>query len=128
MMKDKKRALELLKERETNPQITYEMISRETGYERKQLSRFSSELKEKDMEDILTHGNTGRKPAITASDQEVGYLRVMKIPYPSITIAQFRDIYIEDVIENPAMRDDVERYGLKPRSKSWFRQPFISEG
>ena len=99
-MKDKAKALQLLIEREKNPMITYEQISIETGYERKQLSRLAKELKQKDMESILTHGNTGRKPVTTASDQEVSYLRVMKETYPSITIAQFRDIFIEDVIQN----------------------------
>ena len=127
-MKDKAKALQLLIEREKNPMITYEQISIETGYERKQLSRLAKELKQKDMESILTHGNTGRKPVTTASDQEVSYLRVMKETYPSITIAQFRDIFIEDVIQNPDMKDVVNEYGLKPRSLSWFRQLFLNEG
>ena len=87
----------------------------------------ATELKEKDMSSILTHGNTGRKPVTTASDQEVSYLREMKKSYPAITITQFRDIFIEDVIENPDMQDDIHQYSLKPRSVSWFRQLFISE-
>lgn len=127
-MKNKEKALQMLLEREQNPMITFQMISDETGYERKQLSRLAAELKQKDMNSILTHGNTGRKPVTTASDQEVSYLRVMKETYPVITIAQFRDIFIEDVIDNPKMQDVVEEYGLKPRSISWFRQLFISEG
>lgn len=127
-MKDKAKALQLLIEREKNPMITYEQISKETGYERKQLSRLAKELKQKDMESVLTHGNAGRKPVTTASDQEVSYLRVMKETYPSITIAQFRDIFIEDIIQNPDMKDVVEEYGLKARSVSWFRQLFLSEG
>lgn len=127
-MKDKEKALRMLIEREKNPMITYEHISKETGYERKQLSRLAKELKQKDMESILTHGNTGRKPVTTASDQEVSYLRVMKETYPRITIAQFRDIFIEDVIQNPDMNDVVDEYGLKARSASWFRQLFLNEG
>ena len=119
-MKDKEKALQMLLERQCNPMITYEMISEKTGYGRKQLDRLATELKEKDITSILTHGNTGRKPVTTASDQEVSYLREMKKSYPAITIAQFRDIFIEDVIENPDMKDDVLEYGLKPRSVSWF--------
>jgi len=126
-MKDKVKALQMLLDRQRNPMITYEMISEKTGYGRKQLGRLAAELKEKDMSSILTHGNTGRKPVTTASDQEVSYLREMKKSYPTITIAQFRDIFIEDVIENPDMQDDIHQYGLKPRSVSWFRQLFISE-
>ena len=45
-MKDKAKALQLLIEREKNPMITYEQISIETGYERKQLSRLAKELKQ----------------------------------------------------------------------------------
>jgi len=126
-MKDKKRALEMLKERKQNKELTYEIISRETGYERKQLSRLNRQLEEKDMESILTHGNTGRKPVTTASDQEVSYLREFKKPYPNITIAQFRDFYLEDVINSPEKANDIEEYGLKPRSLSWFRELFIKE-
>ena len=70
-MKNKEKALQMLLEREQNPMITFQMISDETGYERKQLSRLAAELKQKDMNSILTHGNTGRKPVTTASDQEV---------------------------------------------------------
>lgn len=126
--KDKELALQLLLDREKNLKITYDDITRQTGYSRKQLGRLAKELKEKDIESILTHGNVGKKPTTTASDQEVSYLRNLKIPYPKITIAQFRDIFIEDVIENPTKVQEVEQYGLKPRSKSWFRDLFIKEG
>ena len=44
-----------------------------------------------------------------------------------ITIAQFRDIFLEDVIRNPEKADLVERYRLVPRSPSWFRNLFLSE-
>lgn len=87
MDKEKKlHALLLLEQRKTDPKLTLKEIERLTGYSKMQLIRLSKELKTKDMDSILTHGNTGRKPAITASDQEVSYLRVMKEPYPSITI------------------------------------------
>lgn len=127
-MKDKKKALELLKEKLIDDSITYDQISLQTGYERKQLSRLLKQLKEKDMDLILIHGNTGVKPVTTASDQEISYLEKLKESYPVITIAQFRDIFIEDVINNPTMKEDVQRYGLKPRSKSWFRKLFIRKG
>lgn len=124
----KVKALKLLKDKETDSSITYSLIARQTGYSKRQLIRLSKELTEKDMDSVLTHGNTGRKPVTAASAQEISYLREFKKPYPHITIAQFRDIFIEDVIENPDMQEDVERYGLKPRSVSWFRKLFMYEG
>lgn len=127
MKKNKKRALELLQQRESDPKITCQWIGDETGYSRKQIERFAMELKEKDMQSILVHGNTGKKPVTTASDQEISYLEQLKKTYPTITIAQFRDIYQEDILQNPAMQDDVQKYGLKDRSKSWFRNMFVKE-
>lgn len=125
---NKELALKLLIQKQQDPYITYARITQETGYSERQLIRLSKELKQKDIESILTHGNTGRKPITTASDQEVSYLRKFKEPYPEITIAQFRDIFIEDVIDNPQKQSEVELYGLKPRSPSWFRQLFINGG
>lgn len=129
MDKDTKElALHLLIQKQSDLHLTYELIERETGYSKRQLIRLSSDLQEKDMESIMTHGNAGRKPVTTASDQEVSYLREMKKPYPLITVAQFRDIFIEDVIENPKKKSEVKKYRLKPRSISWFRELFIKEG
>lgn len=125
---DKKRALQLLIKKETDLSITYAMITRLTGYSKRQLIRMSKDIKEKDMDSMLIHGNTGKKPVTTASDQEVRYLCEFKKPYPVITIAQFRDIFLEDVIQNNLKQDDVVQYGLKPRSLSWFRQLFIKQG
>ena len=59
-------ALTLLSQKEHDPKLTYTVITRLTGYSKRQLIRLSEELKTKDMDSILTHGNTGRKPAITA--------------------------------------------------------------
>lgn len=128
MNKDKKLALEMLKSKFTDSSISYGMISRLTGYDRRSLMRFAKELCEKTSDEILLHGNTGRKPAITASQSEIDYVCDFKRRYPHITIAQFRDIFIEDVIENPEMQPDVEKYDLFPRSISWFRQLFLKQG
>ena len=104
------------------------MIEGQTGYSKRQLLRLNKELQQKDMESILTHGNTGKAPAITASYQEISYLRKLKEPYPYITIAQFRDFFFEDVLNNPKKQQEVKRYHLKSRSKSWFRELFRKEG
>ena len=89
MDKDTKElALHLLIQKQSDLHLTYELIERETGYSKRQLIRLSSDLQEKDMESIMTHGNAGRKPVTTASDQEVSYLREMKKPYPLIKSAK----------------------------------------
>lgn len=125
---NKAEVIELLKKKQTDSSLTYKYLERETGYSKRQLIRLSNDLEEKDMESIITHGNTGKKPVTTASDQEVSFLCEFKKPYPTITIAQFRDIFIGDVIENANMQEIVKQYHLKPRSKSWFRQLFIKQG
>jgi AraC-like DNA-binding protein len=71
----KVKALKLLKDKKTDSSITYSLIARQTGYSKRQLIRLSKELTEKDMDSVLTHGNTGRKPVTTASAQEISYLR-----------------------------------------------------
>lgn len=79
-------------------------------------------------EATVAHGNAGRRPANAATDEEVRFLRELKGPYPNVTIAHFRDIFIEDVLENPARAGDVEHHGLVARSASWFRGLFEREG
>ena len=126
--KTRAKAIELLSAKKGDPSITYADIGRKTGYSRRQLIRISKQIDELGPEGAAEHGNRGRRPATAATEDEVRYLREFKKPYRSITIAQFRDIFIEDVIENPDKRDDVERYGLVARSKSWFRELFRREG
>lgn len=124
----RERALGLLGEKMAGSEMTYEQIAAETGYSKRQLIRLSKRLASEGPEGVLTHGNSGSRPANAASDDEVRVIRELKRPYPDVTIAHFRDIYLEDVVENPARRDDVERYGLVPRSASWFRDLFEKEG
>ena len=126
--KTKEKAIELLVAKKKDPTVTYADIERKTGYSKRQLIRISRQIDAVGAEAAAEHGNAGRRPSTTASDDEIRYLREFKKPYKSITIAQFRDIFIEDVIENPDRRDDVERYGLVARSKSWFRELFKREG
>ena len=124
----REKALRLLSEKKSVPGITYSDIEVETGYSRRQLMRLSKRLDEAGADSILVHGNAGARPHNAASEDEVRVLRELKRPYPDVTIAHFRDIYIEDVIENPARAGDVERYGLVPRSAAWFRDLFAREG
>lgn len=129
MIKNKELALNLLKQKINGEiKITYNEISYKSGYSRMQLSRLSKEIEKKDIDSILQHGNKGRKPSITASPQEVNYIRELKKKYPNISISQFQDIYNEDVIFNPSMINDVLEFNLKKRSESFFQQLFKKEG
>lgn len=107
----RERALRLLEERRSDPRITYADIGRETGYSRRQLMRLSKRLELEGADAVLVHGNTGTRPHNAATPDEVRILRELKRPYPEVTIAHFRDIYIEDVIENPARADEVVSAG-----------------
>ena len=124
----KERALDLLEAKRTDPSITYEDISRRTGYSRRQLMRLAKDLAERGRQAALGHGNSGRPPSTAATDAELEFMRELKRPCPHITVAQFRGIFFEDVLENPERAGDVERYGLRPRSASWFRGLFAREG
>ena len=61
-------------------------------------------------------------------ESEIQFLNDLKKPYPSIRVSQFRDIFFEDVLNDPAKSDVIARYHLKPRSLSWFRSLFIQQG
>lgn len=124
----KERALRLLSGKASGSGATYGEIALETGYSERQLMRLARRLETEGEGEVLGHGNSGARPHNAATSDEIRVLRELKAPYPDVTIAHFRDIYLEDVIENPARADDVERYGLVPRSASWFRRLFIAEG
>lgn len=129
MIKDKEKALVLLKQKINGEiRITYHEITNKTGYSKRQLIRLSIEIEKRNIDSILIHGNTGRKPAITASSQEVEYIKEFKKQYPEISISQFMDIYHEDIVWNKDKKNDVKRYNLKVRSKSFFQQLYKREG
>ena len=109
LKRNKEKALELLKQKINGEiKITYHEITVRTGYGKRQLIRLSNEIEKRDIDSILIHGNTGRKPAITASDQEVEYIKEFKKQYPVISISQFMDIYHEDIIWNTEKKNEVD--------------------
>ena len=129
LKKDKQKALELLKQKINGEiKITYNEISRETGYEKRQLIRLSQKVEKKDIEELLVHGLTGKNSNNSAPQQEIDYIKEFKTQYPVISISQFMDIYHEDVIWKDKMKDDVIKYNLKVRSKSFFRHLYKKEG
>src|SRR5574344_1114422 len=93
-----------------------------------QISRLNIEIEKRDSDSILIHGNKGIKPSITASDQEVEYIREFKKKYPECSISQFQDIYNEDVVFKKEKQDDVKKYNLRKRSKSFFQHLYKNEG
>ena len=129
MNKDKRKALELLKKKINGEIIiTYQDIAKQSGYERKQINRLLSEIKKKDIDSILVHGLTNKTSNNSAPQQEIDYIKNFKKKYPVISISQFMDIYHEDVIWNKEKQDDVKKYNLKVRSKSFFQQLYKKEG
>ena len=128
-MKNKLLALKLLKQKIHDPSLTFSLISEKTGYSKRQLIRLSHSLDGlTDMEALCHHANEGKEPFNKALESEIQFLIDLKKPYPSITISQFRDIFFEDVLNDPAKSDVVARYQLRPRSLSWFRSLFIQQG
>ena len=129
MQKDKEKALHLLKQKINGEiKITYQGIALQTGYERKQINRFLNEIEKKDISSILVHGLSNKPSNNSAPTQEIEYIKNFKKKYPNITISQFRDIYHEDIIWNKNKQDDIKKYNLKVRSKSFFQQLFKKEG
>jgi hypothetical protein len=129
LKKDKQIALELLKQKINGEiKITYKEISNQTGYGKRQLIRLSQETEKKDIDDLLIHKLTGKNSNNSAPRREIEYIKKFKNQYPVISIQQFMDIYHEDIIWNTKKQDDVKKYNLKVRSKSFFQQLYKKEG
>lgn len=129
MKKDKRKALELIKQKINGEIIiTYNEIARQTNYNRKQINRFLIDTEKKDIEEMIIHGLTGKPSNNSASSKEIEFIKNFKTQYPLISISQFRDIYNEDIILNNNRQDDVKKYNLKIRSKSFFQHLYKSEG
>ena len=121
-MKNKKYALELLKEKINGERImSYVQIAELTGYSEKQIRRLSKEIENKDIESMLVNSNTGKPSNNSASGLEIKYILNFKKQYPKISISQFMDFYHEDIVFNPSMLEDIHKYGLKQRSYSFFK-------
>ncbi len=99
---------------------SYSQISTLTGYTKMQLIRFSKQLNEKDIDSILVHGLINKPSNNSPSSKEIEFIKNFKNKYPVISITQFQDIYHEDVIWNPKMKDIVKENNLKVRSYSFF--------
>ena len=127
--KDKRLAVSLLREREEGAAHTYAAISERTGYGRKQLTRLLAQIREGlPDEEILRHGNAGRRPPSPASDSEAGacpgaegVLRGDNHGPPQGHLPRGRRA-------QPRGAGLVRDLGLAERSESWFRDLFRREG
>ena len=129
MKKDKEKALNLLKQKINGEiKITYREITQQSGYQERQLIRLSHIIEEKDISSILVHGLSNKPSNNSIPTKELEYIKNFKKKYPFITISQFMDIYHEDVIWNKDKLEDIKKYNLKVRSKSFFQQLFKKEG
>ena len=99
LKRDKRKALNLLKKKINGEiKITYQEIADKSNYSIPQIKRLSKEIEKKDTDDLLVHELTGRNSNNSAPDQEIEYIKNFKNRYPIISIAQFMDIYHDDVI------------------------------
>ena len=128
LKRDKRKALNLLKQKINGEiKITYQEITDKSNYSLPQIKRLSKEIEKKDTDDLLVHGLTGRNSNNSAPNQEIEYIKNFKNQYPVINIAQFMDIYHDDVIWKKEMQEVVKKYNLKVRSKSFFQQLYKKE-
>ena len=120
---DRKEVADLLsKKLNGDLKISYDHLAVLTNYSKRQLIRLSKSLNEKGIDSTLKHGNKGLAAHNRASNDEIDFIVNFKKLYPNITIAQFRDIYLEDIIFNPSRKEDFSKYNLKPRSISFFQR------
>ena len=120
---DRKEVIDLLsKKLNGDLKISYDHLAVLTNYSKRQLIRLSKSLNEKGIDSTLKHGNKGLAAHNRASNDEIDFIVNFKKLYPNITIAQFRDTYLEDIIFNPSRKEDVSKYNLKPRSTSFFQR------
>lgn len=87
LKKDKKKALELLKQKKNGEsKYTYDTISQQTGYSKRQLIRLSQLQEKGGTESVLTHWLTNKRSNNSASRQEIEYIKKFKEKYPNISI------------------------------------------
>ena len=87
LKKDKQKALELVKQKINGEiKITYNEISKQTGYSRMQLSRLSQEVEKKDIDDLLIHGLTGKNSNNSVPDKEIEYINIRILVYHNLEI------------------------------------------
>lgn len=128
-MHNKEYALKLIQEKINGlNNYSYSQIANLTGYSKKQIYRLNKKLNEKDIDSILVHGLFGKPSNNSPSNKEVEFIKNFKNQYPVISIAQFMDIYHEDIIFNIKMKQVIINNHLKLRSYSFYENLFKQQG
>ena len=111
MKTDKSNVLKLLKrKRDGTLRKSYKELALETGYSKNHLKKLSAQLKESSIEELSVHKNTGNASHNAACNPEVEYIVKFKELYPVISVAQFKDVYEEDIVTDKAHEKDVRKY------------------
>ena len=125
----KEDTLKLLKrKRDGTLSSSFSELSKETGYTATHLKRLYKELDKSDIEKLSIHKNTGNISHNAACSSETDFIVEFKKLYPVISVAQFKDVYEEDVVLNPKRKDDVDKYHLKVRSYNFYLSLFKKNG
>ena len=120
-MHNKEYALKLIQDKVSGlNNYSYSQISSLTGFTKRHLIRLSQKLNKKDIDSILVHGLTNKPSNNSPSPKEIEFIKNFKNKYPVISISQFQDIYHEDVIFNPKMKNVIKENNLKIRSYSFY--------
>ena len=120
-MHNKEYALKLIQDKINGlNNYSYFQIGSLTGYTKTQIYRMSVSLNKKDIDSLLVHGLTGKPSNNSPSTKEIEFIKGFKKQYPVISISQFQDIYHEDIVFNPKMKNIVEENKLKFRSYSFY--------
>lgn len=122
-MHNKKYALKLVQAKlkgENN--FSYSQIGKLSGYSKLQIINFSKQINKKDIDSMLVHGLSNKPSNNSPSTKEIEFIKNYKNKYPIISISQFMDVYHEEIIFNPKMKNIVKANNLKARSYSFFER------
>ena len=103
---------------------SFNRLSEITMYSSRHLKRLYKKLEEEGIKETKIHKNRGFIPSNKAPKSEIEYIVRFKSQYPIITIAQFKDIYEEDIVTNPEKINVVKRNKLQIRSYSFYQSLF----
>lgn len=121
----KENVLKLLKrKRDGTLHSSFKQLEMETGYSKGHLKKLYKQLATEDIETLSKHKNTGHTSHNAACNNEISYIVKFKELYPKISVAQFKDVYEEDIVLNKEYEDDVIKYHLQVRSYSFYLDLF----
>lgn len=121
----KENVLILLKrKRDGTLHSSFKQLEMETGYSKGHLKKLYKQLATEDIETLSKHKNTGLTSHNAACNDEISYIVKFKELYPKISVAQFKDVYEEDIVLNKDYEDDVIKYHLQVRSYGFYLDLF----